>query len=196
MRTIAAFDFDGTLTTSDSLIPFIKGLRGNKQFAWDVATCLPYFMGFSLGLITRQTTKENFLSHTLTDLSVEQISTYAESFANDKLDHYLRPLAEERLKWHLEKGHEVVLVSANLDVYLKPWAQRWGFKEAICSELVVKDNHFTGKLIGKNCWGEEKVKRFLKWSGPKEDFILWAYGDSKGDRELLRLADYPFFRHF
>ncbi|MCB1149091.1 MAG: HAD-IB family hydrolase, partial [Chlamydiia bacterium] len=52
----------------------------------------------------------------------------------------------------------------------------------------------TGKLLGANCRGPEKVRRILETFGPKESYLLYAYGDSAGDREMLALADHPFFR--
>ncbi|MGH9000745.1 MAG: haloacid dehalogenase-like hydrolase, partial [Acidimicrobiia bacterium] len=47
----------------------------------------------------------------------------------------------------------------------------------------------TGALLGANCRGAEKVARLREWLGGEElEVDLWAYGDSRGDAELLALA--------
>jgi HAD superfamily phosphoserine phosphatase-like hydrolase len=88
-------------------------------------------------------------------------------------------------------------VSASIDLYLRPWAERYGFEEILASTLEVDSKgNVTGKLKGKNCCGVEKTKRLTNYLGPKETYQLYAYGDSLGDQELLALADYPFYRSF
>ena len=47
-----------------------------------------------------------------------------------------------------------------------------------------------GTLDAPNCRGPEKVNRLLARFGAKPD-VLYAYGDSSGDRDLLALADHP-----
>ena len=72
-----------------------------------------------------------------------------------------------------------------------------GFDEIITSECQFDDRRIlTGKLRGLNCWGPEKVRRLNEKMGPRDQYTLYAYGDSQGDRELLAFADFPFFRTF
>jgi phosphoserine phosphatase len=53
----------------------------------------------------------------------------------------------------------------------------------------------TGKLLGSNCWGIEKVARLQDWlQRPRNTYTLYAYGDSRGDLELLAAADHPYYR--
>jgi phosphatidylglycerophosphatase C len=97
----------------------------------------------------------------------------------------------ERLRWHAEQGHEVVLVSASLDVYLAEVTRRLGANALLCTTLEVDDGKVTGRLIGGNCRGPEKAKRLRTHLGDAPASI-WAYGDSSGDRELLAMADHRF----
>lgn len=88
-----------------------------------------------------------------------------------------------------------MLISASVDTYLVPWAQRVGFDKVATSLLEIDANQcITGRLVGKNCWGPEKVRRLQELVGPKEGYVLYAYGDTRGDRELLQYADHPFYR--
>ena len=80
-----------------------------------------------------------------------------------------------------------------MDLYLEPWAKLNHFDDLICSRLEIDGSQkITGKLKGLNCWGPEKSRRLLELLGPKENFVLYAYGNSRGDHEMLELSDYPF----
>ena len=87
-------------------------------------------------------------------------------------------------------GHAVLLASASLDSYLLPL----GVDGVICTRLERgADGKLTGRLDGANCRGAEKARRVREWL-QEHDLTgaeLWAYGDSKGDDELLALADHP-----
>ena len=56
---------------------------------------------------------------------------------------------------------------------------------------VDKDHNglITGKFLSKNCYGKEKVNRLLIEGVKKEDFYIYAYGDSEGDKEMGKFAD-------
>jgi len=100
-----------------------------------------------------------------------------------------------RLAWHKQQGHRCVVISASLDLYVRPWAIKEGFDDVIATLLDVKgDGCVTGKLSGANCFGIEKVRRLETLLGSREDYSLYAYGDSRGDRELLSFADYAYYR--
>ncbi len=98
-----------------------------------------------------------------------------------------------RLHWHQRQGHRCVLVSASMDIYLKPWAAAAGFDDVVCSTLEFHDGRVTGRLAGGNCYGDEKARRLAQLLG-EQDYTLYAYGDSRGDKELLAMADYGYYR--
>ena len=141
--------------------------------------------------------KETVLSHTIGGMNINILKQRGEEFAQKMLDSRVRPEARKKLLWHRNQGHRCILISATLDVYLEPWARQAGFQDLICSRLEVNsDNTVRGKLRGLNCWGEEKASRLLQLLGPQKNYTLYAYGDSRGDKELLDFADYPFYRKF
>ena len=60
----------------------------------------------------------------------------------------------------------------------------------LATEVEVDDDgRLTGRFKTKNCFGQEKVDRLLQAEPHREDYFLTAYGDSRGDRELLAFAD-------
>lgn len=192
LPVIAAFDFDGTLTHRDTLIPFLRFTFGNWVVLRKLLVLLPRLAGFPLGFISRQEAKELILTSFLKGLSIEQVNQWGKEFAEKKLPSLLKKEIYEKLKWHKEQGHTCVLISANLTFYLEPWGKSEGLEAVLASELEIEEEVVTGKLKGKNCWGEEKVRRLEEVFGPKEGYTLYAYGDSRGDQELLELADFPF----
>ncbi|WP_059360450.1 HAD family hydrolase [Parachlamydia acanthamoebae] len=194
---IAAFDFDGTLTYRDSLLPFLFFTHSRLETLKKLFILLPQFAEFELGLVTRQAIKEAILTRFFEGDSIEKVAELGRAFAEQILDSKIRPKGAEKIQWHLAQGHRCVLVSANLEIYLRPWALAHGFSDIVASELELTQNkRITGQLAGKNCWGPEKTKRLEQLLGPKEGYVLYAYGDSRGDQELLELADYPFYRTF
>jgi phosphoserine phosphatase len=68
--------------------------------------------------------------------------------------------------------------------------------EIISTEIEISNNKITGKLSTANCYGPEKVNRLKKLLSMDDYSTIYAYGDSKGDREMLALAQHPHFKPF
>ncbi len=190
-RPVALFDFDGTLIKGDSLLPFLHFVCGTWRFAQALGKTLPYLVGYRLDYLSNCQAKEYLLTNTLGGWTWQQVSDLGVAFANAWIPSKLRDDTVARLRWHQTQGHSCILVSASLDVYLKPWAKAHGFAFCLSSKLE-KDqfDKITGRLAGGNCHGEEKVHRiralFAKIGRPTR---VYAYGDSPGDAAMLRYAD-------
>lgn len=192
---IAAFDFDGTLTHRDSLLPFLHFANGTLATLKNIFLETPHLVLYTLGYLGRQTLKEAFLTRFLGGRNQQEIQSLAEQFAKQILPKMVRPKGLERIQWHNNQGHRCILISANLDIYLKPWSRMNGFHDTIASLVDFSDEGLvTGRLMGLNCRGPEKVHRLTELLGSRDKYILYAYGDSEGDRELLNIADYPFYK--
>ncbi len=192
---IAAFDFDGTLTDRDSLLPFLRFTNGTSTTLKKLFLEIPHVARYLLGSLDRQGLKEAFLTRFLKNRTQYEVETLAEQFATQILPKMVLTQGSKRIMWHQNQGHRCILVSANLDVYLKPWGIKNGFNDVIASCVEFsRDGLMTGRLVGLNCRGAEKVHRLTELVGPKDNYILYAYGDSEGDRELLEIADYSFYR--
>lgn len=193
---IAAFDFDKTLTTRDSFIVFLWFSTSIAQFIKKIFLLTPSVIAYIFGRIGRQELKEKALTLFFKGKSVAEMETLATQFAKEKLPFMIRQEAIERLSWHQEQGHSVVLVSASPEIYLLPWAKKALVSHVLASRLQIVDGKITGKLDGVNCRGEEKVRRLEEAFGPLNKHTVFAYGDSEGDKELLKIAKYPYYRHF
>ncbi len=191
--TVAAFDVDGTLTHRDTLLPFLAAVAGRQQFARALADCA-LRAAFDVAPSRRDVAKRRLLRATLAHRSEREVRSIAEAFAIRLGCCGLRADAVARLQAHQRAGHEVVLVSASLDVYLEPLGRQLGVDTVICSRLQVGDDGaLTGELAGGNVRGPEKARLLRRWLGERRGAV-YAYGDSAGDRELLALADHAWRR--
>jgi HAD superfamily hydrolase (TIGR01490 family) len=191
---VAAFDFDGTITDSDSTTAFCRAELGGLLPA--VLRAAPVLAGYPLGLVARQRLKEALLTPLLGGREETDVRARAAAWAARSLPGMVRPAAMERLRWHQSQGHRVVLVSASLDFLLEPWAREAGVGDVLATRLEVEDGRLTGRLAGSNCYGPEKVARLAALVGDLRAVELYAYGDSRGDRELLAAAQHPTYRPF
>ncbi len=192
---VAAFDFDGTLTYHDTLLPFLMYTHGVFKSLGMLTLLSPFLVVDAFAGASRQPIKERVLRYFYGGRTEHEMRQLGLEFAKNHLSKHLRPEAMKRFEWHRHQGHLCVLVSASIDIYLLPWAQFVGFDKVLTSRLEFdSDQRITGRLVGKNCWGPEKVRRLQELIGPKEEYVLYAYGDTRGDRELLQYADHAFYR--
>ena len=188
-QCVAAFDVDGTLTRRDTLLPFLARVRGRTRTAAVLAR-----HGGPLALAVarhgeRDVVKQAVLTRLVGGRPYREVTAQAEQFAAEVYASGLRSDTLARWEWHRGQGHRVVMVSASLAEYLEPLGRLLGASAVLCSRLEVDtDGRMTGRLDGGNCRGPEKVARLQAWLGAPPS-RLWAYGDSRGDRELLASAD-------
>lgn len=189
-NTVAFFDFDGTLTRRDSLLPFLRMVAGTPLFVLRMVLLTPVLAAYAANFLRNDVAKEIVIARFLQGMDMEELRQSGRRFANDRLPLLLRPAGTERLRWHQQQGHACVLVSASVDIYLAPWAHAMGFDDWITSSLATDDvGRFNGRLRGSNCFGEEKVRRIKRWLSGKEVSRCYAYGDSPGDLPMLRMAN-------
>jgi phosphatidylglycerophosphatase C len=192
--TVAAFDFDETLTTRDTVVPFMRRFASNRQLAVGV---LPHTLRLLPIAARRDRDRLRALATHIVfrGRPVSDVETEAMSWGATIAEQHLRDDTVARLHWHREQGHRVVIVTASYEQYVRVVAGTLGGVEVVGTRLEVADGHCTGRLDGPNCRGPEKVRRLDAWLSAdgldRADLTLYAYGDSNGDRELLAAADHP-----
>ena len=192
---VAAFDFDGTITTRDTFLPFLVKAFGMPKVWLSLATlALPGLMVW-IGQSTRNHFKALLIGKLFPGATVKYLETTGLAHAAH-IASLCRPAALERIKWHKEQGHRLVMVSASLNFYLEPIAEQLGFEELLCTELVSVDGICTGEMKGENCRAAAKIRRLEAILGPLNQYELYAYGDSDGDAEMLEASDHPAFMPF
>lgn len=188
-RALAAFDLDGTLTRRDTLLPFLlRAIGPGRTCRAILASSVPLAKAAAFGGRHRDEAKVVLLQRVLGGLSLEALAESAESFADHVVARNLRPEVRARADWHRTQGHELVLVSASPELYVAPIGRRLGFDAVLATRLEVDEaGNLTGRILGANCRGPEKIVRLREWRGDGVA-IAYAYGNSSGDREMLALA--------
>ena len=192
---LALFDFDGTITTDDSLLKFIRFVVGDRRFLLGLVVLSPMLVLYKLKLIPNYKAKQYMLSWFFKGMSKDAFLKVANEYSLVHIDKILRPKAIEKINWHKNQGHKVVVVSASIECWLRPWCEKNGL-ELIATKLEIKDDIVTGKLLSKNCYGVEKVNRIKELYNIEKYDYIYAYGDSSGDKQMLELAHEKFYKPF
>lgn len=194
-KKIAFFDFDGTITTKDTLLEFIRYSKGNFLFFLGFLLNMPYLLAYKLKLISNQYAKEKVLRFFFHDTPVESFKYYCTTFSENILPALIRPKALEEIKKLQENNTMVVVVSASPENWIEEWAAKNGL-QLIASKLEVNNEKITGKILGKNCHGNEKVNRINASFDLLCYHVVAAYGDSSDDKPMLQLASHAYYRTF
>ncbi|MCT7466712.1 HAD-IB family hydrolase [Aliarcobacter cryaerophilus] len=192
---LALFDFDGTITTDDSLLKFIRFVVGDRRFLLGLVVLSPMLVLYKLKLIPNYKAKQYLLSWFFKGMRKVDFLKVANEYSLVHIDKIVRPKAIEKINWHKEQGHKVVVVSASIECWLRPWCEKNGL-ELIATKLEIKDDIVTGKLLSKNCYGVEKVNRIKELYNLEKYDYIYAYGDSSGDKQMLELAHEKFYKPF
>lgn len=182
---IFAFDFDGTLTTRDTLLEFIRYACGTPRFLLGFLLHAPLLVLMKLRLYPNGRTKERIFSWFFRGMTIEEFDALCQRFAHTHR-HLLRADIVRQLEQALAEGSGVLIVSASIDNWVQPF---FPSVTVLGTQIEVVDGSLTGRFLTPNCYGQEKVRRILALHPYRSSYHLTAYGDSRGDRELLAFAD-------
>ena len=192
MRKIYAFDFDGTLTTSDTLIAFIRYAKGTWAFCLGFLKYSPLLVLMKLGLYPNYKAKQKVFAHFFKGMELETFDALCRQFA-DTHRGLLRPDGIKAVEQAQAEGADVVIVSASIDNWVQPF---FPSVKVLGTQIEVEEGRLTGHFLTKNCYGQEKVERIIAIYPERQTYQLVAFGDSRGDRELLAFADESHYKPF
>ena len=199
---IFVFDFDGTITTRDTFALFLRYYAGTVRWAVNITRLLPTFAAYKLGRIDRHAVKLAVINRFFAGESADDVESRAKQFATEVIPNLIRPAAQDRIDTLLnspECGPESLYIcSASIGPYLREWASSCGIHErnVMSSELTIMNGRITEGLFGYNVWGINKVRRILDQFAPHSVRIVEAYGDTRGDWEMLHAAEASYFKPF
>ena len=190
---LALFDFDGTITTKDTLFDFIKYAVGIRVFVLKLFLLLPVLLLYGIKIIPNWKAKQIVLKCYFAGWDYQHFSLCGQRYASERLPNIIRDIALHTIRSHIQNNDKVVVVSASAEEWVKPWCQNYGI-ETIATRLEVIGGTITGNFEGKNCYGDEKVLQINRHYDVNLFDIVYAYGDSRGDKEMLALADIAYYK--
>ena len=190
---LALFDFDGTVTTRDTFSGFLRFAVPPNRRVLGAIRLSPVVCGYRLGLLSARQTRPIVSRVGFQGEPADSIRQLGRRYAMEELPKVVRSEAVERIRWHQAQGDTVAVVSASLDAYLRPWCDSMGV-ERICTELEERGGRLTGRYSQGDCSGRAKVSQIRERFNLSRYDVIYAYGDTSDDREMLELADRKFYR--
>jgi phosphatidylglycerophosphatase C len=195
---LAVFDFDGTLTWRDTLVPFLLFSLGPLGFLRVMFMSLPWLLAYALKLMGNQRSKAQLLKFAFAHVPCAELDRKAITYVEHSLANQWQPWTLAALHRHQQAGHCCLIVSASPDIFINTAARKLGMDAVICTEMRRVDGLYTGDMATPNCHGEEKVRRLRAWLAINMPRTaqpeIHIYGDSQGDIPMLRLAHFAWYR--
>jgi len=192
---IAFFDFDGTITSKDTLAEVLKFIKGKFNYYLGILILSPIIVLYKIGLLSNHRAKEILLIYFLKGFDAAKFNILCREFTEKKLPHLLKKSALHEIRKHLQNKTPVIIISASAENWIFPWCSKYNI-ECIATKLQVKNGKLTGKIEGLNCSGKEKVRHIQTRYKLADYQKIHAYGDSKEDLPMLGLATEKNYKPF
>ncbi|HYO93083.1 MAG TPA: HAD family hydrolase [Polyangiaceae bacterium] len=193
MGNLALFDFDGTITSSDTFTPFIFHAVAPARIALGKVVLSPIIAAYKLGFLSPSRMRRSIVRFGFRGRVAAEVRAAGIEYSRSRLASVVRAKALERIHWHQAQGDQVVVVSASLDVYLADWCRELGV-QWICTELEERNGVLTGRYRQGDCSGQEKARRIRRRYAMDSFAVVYAYGDTAEDEAMLALATQRYYR--
>jgi len=192
---LALFDFDGTISTKDSTMDFVAKTFGKKKAKKGARRLIFQIPLFYLRLMTLRQIKESYLKYFFKGKEYDDLKMQIKSYTKKTFPQIILSSAVDRIKWHKDQGHEVAVVSGSHDIFLEDFCDEHRIN-LITNSFEVIEGKVTGRINEEYCFGPGKVKLIKEQYDLGTAEYIYAYGNSRGDKEMLELADESFYQYF
>ena len=191
--TLVLLDFDGTITTRDTLIEFVRFYRGSRNYWLGMAMLSPMLALYALKILPNWKAKQYFLTHFFRGESIAEVNAAGVRFSKEILPTLIRPGALQSIREYKNKNATLAVVTASAETWVKPWCDQNGIL-CLATRLEERDGRITGNIKGRNCYGDEKACRVREHFDLSLFNTIIAYGDTSGDKEMLALAHKQYYK--
>lgn len=210
-ENVYCFDFDGTLTTKDTLLEFIKFAKGKNRFLLGFLLYSPLLVLMKLHLYPNWKAKQKVFRYFFDGMRIQDFDQLCQGFASHSMS-LLRKPGIKLIRTALSNQEKVFIVSASIDNWVRPFFTQQGLEvtDILGTQIEVIDGKVTGRFQTNNCYGEEKVHRICEaltktiengkgastLDFDRTRYHIEAFGDSRGDKEMLAFADRGYYQPF
>ena len=196
-RIAAFFDIDGTLYREGLITEVFKKLIKSELIENDrwYKEVKPFYVKWD----KRIGNYDNYLlkmaeiySEAIIGLHNCQIEFIASQIIKQKGDR-VYTYTRDRIKWHKSQGHIIITISGSPIELVREMSIKYGFDDYIGTKYLLNENNiYTGDIIPM--WDSDSKKTAI------EDFVIkynidldqsYAYGDTSGDYNMLKLISNP-----
>ncbi|MEJ2898558.1 HAD-IB family phosphatase [Acinetobacter sp. NS-4] len=189
-KNLALFDFDGTLCTKDSFTGFIFYALSKRHIVKQGIKILPWIQAYYLNAYPAHAMRSKLFRAMFSNANAPKLQQSAQEYAASLMNQ-LNHLLLKQLKQHQALGDDVVLVSASVDVYLKHVCTLLNI-DLICTQTEQVNEVYTGQYTTPDCSSEQKRQRILEKYHLDDYAVIYAYGNSREDDEMLAMANHTF----
>lgn len=182
-------DLDGTLLLGNSLPRYLVVAVGWWKLLIGLPLLLLRWIGLAFqGKMQSGKFKEALFLNYLRGQSRETLEQWGELCVKHQLLPMLNGGVKKDLYEAMAQGDKVVLVTASLDLWVKPLANHLGCAY-LCTQAEYNEKaFFTGRFATPNCKYREKKRRILEQFDLNAFSHIVAYGNSDGDAGMFELA--------
>ncbi|WP_407307755.1 HAD-IB family phosphatase [Acinetobacter sp.] len=189
-KNLALFDFDGTLCKKDSFTGFIFYALSKRHIVKQGIKILPWIQAYYLNAYPAHAMRSKLFRAMFSQANAPDLQHIAQEYAASLIPQLNLPLFKQ-LKQHQALGDDVVLVSASVDVYLQHVCNLLKI-DLICTQTEQVNHIYTGQYTTPDCSSEQKKLRILEKYSLDHYSVIYAYGNSREDKEMLALANYTY----
>ena len=191
-KVAAFFDFDNTLLPGlPSELRFFRFLWRRRLVGWREAHASLSWLARHVARASLQPLRERKVY--LRGKRAVDIEPLANEFCRDVLCPALSSDGLARMDEHRRAGHHIVLVTGSLDFLVAPLARWLGIALVLAARPECLNGRYTGDVVPPLPYGEGKRSLIadLALQNGLDLAACYAYGDSPGDVEILRLVGHP-----
>jgi HAD superfamily hydrolase (TIGR01490 family) len=183
------FDVDDTLINGQTQKLMVSYFYQKKKINFTFLLKIYFwFLLYKIGVVSSGTSLISKAYKLTEGIKVEEFKNFMLDLFEKRIKSRIYPQAIDRINFHKQKGHEIVLLSKSCKILIDIIKDYLDVPLSIATELEVKNGTLTGKINGPIVHGEEKLKIVEKLA-PIKNWNLkesYAYGDHYSDLPLLK----------
>ncbi|CAA0116737.1 putative phosphatase [Halioglobus japonicus] len=192
-RTVAIFDFDGTIIAGYSATAFVReqlrrGDLSPRQFVEMMRAMTNFGLG-NMGFSGMMAINAQFMRGT----EEETYNEVGRQLYAKQIARLVYPESRALVEAHRAKGHTLAIISSATPYQVEPAAADLGIEHVLCTQLEVENGKFTGGVISPTCFGQGKVDAAEKLARQYRANLdnSFFYSDSQDDLLLLERVGHP-----
>ena len=192
---IVLTDFCHTIVdypTCDNFVRYVEKRLNHKSWHMMLNELLRRLLRKTRGMSILQRMTKNYMINKvlylrqLKGIDQKELERLGHDYYLEQLRPHLIPEVTEYLINLCHEGYKIFVVSSAYDAYVKDLNMDLPIEGILCTELEYDDGKFTGRYIGRDCFGREKYNRVRRL------FNLETLKEKNSIGLSDELADYPF----